>query len=255
MGQDWEESRPLQDVEYGPVLFEAEFGAESSFVSYCCWKFVFACLLGTLAYGIGFLGFFYMPIYIYIIRQEYRRRRLYITPEHVCFQTNRPWFCPCCGQSKREKHVLLGLVTDVILEQGCLQEKFGLWAVKLENAGQGNPEKPGCDMNVIGISNALTFKRAVLAAATAKRAGVDITADLIQEALTSENFRAPTSVMGAPIGLMPGAPMRPAAGAVANPETEQALISTLNNLNDGQRQMTNTLKEVAELLVATRAQS
>eukprot|EP00999_Lentomonas_sp_LEN2_P000157 NODE_1149_length_986_cov_184.387660_g1104_i0.p1 GENE.NODE_1149_length_986_cov_184.387660_g1104_i0~~NODE_1149_length_986_cov_184.387660_g1104_i0.p1 ORF type:complete len:239 (-),score=41.47 NODE_1149_length_986_cov_184.387660_g1104_i0:225-941(-) len=232
----------------GPVLFEADFSSEDKYVRYTMFAWIIGCFVMLLCYGLGLFMVCYTPVFLWIVRREYRRRRLFITPEHVCFQTNRPWVLPCCGQTKREKHILLGLVTDVILEQGCLQEKFGIWGIRLKNAGQGGSQ-PGADLNVVAISNAAHFKRAVLAAATAKRAGVEITESLINDAISKNNFQTPHAVVaGTPVGA-PGAAFSSSQQAAA-PQSE--LLTSLQNLDEGQQAMTSTLKEVAQLLAEAR---
>eukprot|EP00992_Anisonema_acinus_P004019 TRINITY_DN14542_c0_g1_i1.p1 TRINITY_DN14542_c0_g1~~TRINITY_DN14542_c0_g1_i1.p1 ORF type:complete len:238 (-),score=51.69 TRINITY_DN14542_c0_g1_i1:98-811(-) len=193
--------QPLMEAgESGPVLYEADFSDVENFLSYKTWHYVLLCLGTTFIWGVGFLGLFWLPVMRHIWRRDFEARRLYVTAENIVYTTNVPVCMPCCGTTRREKHILLSLVTDVILEQGCLQAKFGLQSVSLENAGQANPNQPGADVNVVGMSNARTFKRAVLAAATAKRGGRVVTGRLIEEALASDAALPVAGVIGGNVG-------------------------------------------------------
>lgn len=237
------ECTTLIDVEDGHVLFEAEFNDEKRYMDYRTLWFVLLCLGLTLCYGVGFLGLLWLPVMHTIWRQDYRNRRLFITPENVVFKTNVPVCCPCFGSTKREKHILLSLVTDVILEQGCLQSRYGLHSVKLENAGRqggGDANNVGADVNIVGISNAKVFKQAVLAAAAAKRNGMHLTAELIQASLTNgyaAGFPVATPAMGFAAA--------PHAAVAAAPALDPAL---LQNLYEAQQESNRTLRQVADLL-------
>jgi hypothetical protein len=64
----------------------------------------------------------------------------FVTSEGVVYKTRPPACCPSCGVNKREKHCMLPLVTDVVLSQSWLEAKWGIWSVKIENAGQGGAQ-------------------------------------------------------------------------------------------------------------------
>lgn len=240
------ESAALIDMEEGPILFQAEFADQENLVGYYAMWFILVCIGFTLLYGIGIFGFFWLPVMYTIWRTDYQNRRLYITPENVVYKTNIPVCCPCFGSTKREKHVLLSLITDVILEQGCMQARYGLQSLKIENAGQASPNSPGADLAIVGISNAKVFKQAVLAAAAAKRSGMQITTELIQASLTN-GYLTGVPVATAPMGAHPFAPTPapayapPTAAAAADP-------SLLQNLYHAQQESNRTLREVATLL-------
>jgi hypothetical protein len=146
-----------------------------------------------------------------------------------------PFFFPCCGSTKREKHILFSLVTDVILEQGCMQARFGLHSIKIENAGQGNPNQPGADAIIVGIANARAFKQAVLAAAMAKRNGHQVTVDLIRGAMENPSYSVGQPVHGGPVHG--GVAMTQFANNALTPKLE----TTLDSLN-------TTMKRMADLM-------
>lgn len=76
-------------------------------------------------------------------------------------QVTRPVPFPCFGVLKKEKHVLLPSVADVIVEQGYLQSLFGVYSLRIENVGVRRP--PSDDVKIQGIANPSAFRKAVLA--------------------------------------------------------------------------------------------
>ena len=79
--------------------------------------------------------------------------------------------------------MLLPLVTDVTVQQvrlppnasispaqsrkGFVEAWFGLFSLKIENAGQGSPGS-GADVSIQGLSDPKLLKRIILCAASAK---------------------------------------------------------------------------------------
>ncbi|GLJ10507.1 hypothetical protein SUGI_0129520 [Cryptomeria japonica] len=98
---------------------------------------------------------------IYIVRQDFRSRKLYVTSNAIVYKVTKPVFLPCFGFTRREKHVLLPLVTDVVIEQGCLQAAFGIFSIRIENAGLSRPP-PVDDVRIQGVVNPRLFRKAVL---------------------------------------------------------------------------------------------
>jgi len=189
-----------EESECGYVLYRAEFDElENGIVNYKTLGFLSLCIFLTLFYGIGIILFPYVFILRYIARQEFRRRRLYITTENVVMKTNSPACFPCLGDNKSEKHVLLPLVTDVVIEQGFMEAWFGLHSVKIENAGQGDINGAhSVDLRMQGITNPQLFKKILLRAATVKRNGLAFTQDDVRGIITNSN-PLPLSQADAPI--------------------------------------------------------
>jgi len=104
----------------------------------------------------------------------------------VVYKTSAPAFCPCFGVNKTEKHILLPLITDVILSQSWFEAWFGIHSMKIENPGQAgaNPQS-GADVIIQGIFQPEIFKKVLLRAAGAKRAGLQFTADDVQQVCVS----------------------------------------------------------------------
>lgn len=160
MGSGEEEVVEIDSLERGllpdadaddPVLYTASFlEKEDNFVKYQTAQWVLYSLLLILAWGIGFFMLFYLPVRRYILRRDIRSRKLYLTPNAIVyqvikhsliqfryggcywiivsvhafsfgFQVARPVPFPCFGVLKKEKHVLLPSVRDIVIEQGtCL---------------------------------------------------------------------------------------------------------------------------------------
>ncbi|XP_038879986.1 uncharacterized protein LOC120071681 isoform X2 [Benincasa hispida] len=119
-----------------PVLFTASFQEmEDKFVKYHTAQWVLYSLLLILAWGIGLLMLLYLPV-------------------------TRPVPFPCFGVLKKEKHVLLPSVADIIIEQGYLESLYGVYSIRIENAGVRRP--PGDDVHIQGITDPIAFKKAVL---------------------------------------------------------------------------------------------
>jgi len=64
--------------------------------------------------------------------------------------------------------MLLPLVTDVVIEQGCLQSAFGIFSIRIENAGLRRP-LPVDDAKIIGVVNPKHFRKVVLMTASSLR--------------------------------------------------------------------------------------
>lgn len=74
------------------VLYTASFGeTEENFVKYQTSRWVLYSLLLILAWGIGFFMLLYVPVRRYILRQDIRSRKLYVTPNAVVYKVNCPF--------------------------------------------------------------------------------------------------------------------------------------------------------------------
>ncbi|KAE8675979.1 Transcriptional factor B3 family protein / auxin-responsive factor AUX/IAA-related isoform 1 [Hibiscus syriacus] len=101
-----------------PVLYTASFEEmEEDFVKYQTAQWVLYSLVLVLAWGIGLFMLLYIPVRRYILRKDIRSRKLYLTPNSIVYRVTRPVPFPCFGVLKKEKHVLLPSVADVVIEQ------------------------------------------------------------------------------------------------------------------------------------------
>ncbi|KAF9680363.1 hypothetical protein SADUNF_Sadunf06G0113400 [Salix dunnii] len=155
-------NKETTEVEDDPVLYTASFQEmEEKYVKYQTAQWVMYSLLLVLAWGIGIFMLLYVPVRRYISRKDIKSRQLYLTPNSIVYKVTRPVPFPCFGVLKKEKHVLLPSVADVIVEQGYLQSLFGVYSLRIENVGVRRP--PSDDVKIQGISNPSAFRKAVLA--------------------------------------------------------------------------------------------
>ncbi|KAG8373860.1 hypothetical protein BUALT_Bualt11G0069100 [Buddleja alternifolia] len=159
------------EEEEEPVLFTASFGeAEEKFVKFQTARWILYSLLLILAWGIGIFMLIYLPLRRYILRKDIRSRKLYLTPNSIVYKVRRPVPFPCFGVLKKEKHVLLPSVADVVIEQGYLQSHFGVYSIRIENVGVRRP--PSDDVQIQGVANPHAFRKAVLLRLSNMRAEV-----------------------------------------------------------------------------------
>lgn len=142
------------------VLYAASFQEmEDKFIKYQTSQWVLYSLLLVLAWGIGFFMLLYLPVRRYILRKDIQSKKLYLTPNSIVYrvkssvpalnlrkhistkllltkscvyflslsdayvhlvQVTRPVPFPCFGVLKKEKHILLPSVADIVIEQGIL---------------------------------------------------------------------------------------------------------------------------------------
>ncbi|KAL7133303.1 hypothetical protein ABFS83_12G131400 [Erythranthe nasuta] len=143
------------------VVFTASFcEAEESFLKYQTARWILYSLVLIVAWGIGLFMLIYLPVRRYILRKDIRSRLLYLTPNAIVYKVRRPVPFPCFGVLKKEKHILLPSVADVVIEQGYLQSLFGVYSVRIENVGVRRP--PSDDFRIQGVANPHAFRKAVL---------------------------------------------------------------------------------------------
>ncbi|RZB65153.1 uncharacterized protein LOC114387017 [Glycine soja] len=143
------------------VLYAASFREmEEGFVKYQTVQWVLYSVLLILAWGIGILMLLYLPVRRFILRKDVRSRTLYLTPNAIVYKVTRPVWFPCFGVLKKEKHVLLHSVADVVIEQGYLQSLFGVYSLRIENVGVRRP--PSDDVKIQGVANPNAFRKAVM---------------------------------------------------------------------------------------------
>ncbi|KAJ8750911.1 hypothetical protein K2173_016092 [Erythroxylum novogranatense] len=156
-----EDTETETEAEDETVLYTASFEEmEEKFVKYQTAQWITYSLLLVLAWGIGFFMLLYLPVRRYILRKDIRSRKLYLTPKSIVYKVTRPVAFPCFGVLKKEKHVVLASVADVVIEQGYLQSHFGVYSLRIESAGVRRP--PSDDVQIQGIGNPSAFRKAVL---------------------------------------------------------------------------------------------
>ncbi|KAJ8466790.1 hypothetical protein OPV22_029342 [Ensete ventricosum] len=96
----------------------------------------------------------------YVLRKDFRSRKLYVTPNAIVYKVLRPVPFPCFGVLKKEKHVLLASVADIVIEQGYLQSFFGIYSVRIHNEGVRRTAND--DFQIQGVSDSRAFRKAVL---------------------------------------------------------------------------------------------
>lgn len=150
-----------EEDDHSNVIYTASFEEmEENFVKYQTTQWVLYSLLLILAWGIGLLMLLYVPVRRFILRNDFRSRKLFVTSDAIVYKVTRPVAFPCFGVLKKEKYVLLPSVADIVIEQGYLQSFFGVYSVRIENSGVRRP--PSDDLQIQGVTNPSAFRKAVL---------------------------------------------------------------------------------------------
>ncbi|KAH7278350.1 hypothetical protein KP509_38G037400 [Ceratopteris richardii] len=199
------------NAEGGKVLHSASFSDfERRFLSYETLQWILISLLLTLAWGVGIILLLYTPVRRYIMKQDFRSRVLYVTSDAIVYKVTKPAFIPWFGVSKIEKCILLPLITDIVLEQGCLQSLFGLHSIRIETLGQGPLD--AYSVSVCGMNNPRKFRKAVLMATSAlkkdasfydssfreKNVSLGLPRLHLQSSTRSQSFTSPQTVTDTP---------------------------------------------------------
>ncbi|XP_008785576.1 uncharacterized protein LOC103704165 isoform X2 [Phoenix dactylifera] len=154
-------SNEYSDADDDTILYSASFEEmEDNYVKYQTAQWILYSLLLMLAWGIGVFMLLYLPIRRRILRKDFQSRKLYVTTNAIIYKVTRPLSFPCFGVLKKEKHVLLPSVADIVIEQGYLQSFFGIYSVRIENARVRRPASD--DVQIQGIAHPRAFRKAVL---------------------------------------------------------------------------------------------
>lgn len=184
------------------VLYTASFQEkEDNFVQYQTAQWVLYSLLLILVWGIGLFMLLYLPVRRYILRKDIRSRKLFLTPNAIVYKVTRPVPFPCFGVLKKEKHVLLPSVQDIVIEQGYLQSLFGVYSLRIENAGVRRP--PSDDVQIQGVANPSDFRKAVLTRLSNMRNEV-----FSREASAIEDVQNPKRSLSSITSMSPSKPSR-----------------------------------------------
>ncbi|XP_022732115.1 uncharacterized protein LOC111286432 [Durio zibethinus] len=224
-----------------PVLYTASFGEmEEDFVKYQTAQWALYSLVLILAWGIGLFMLLYIPVRRYILRKDIRSRKLYLTSNSIVYKVTRPVPIPCFGVLKKEKHVLLPSVADVVIEQGYLQSLFGVYSLRIENVGVRRP--PSDDVQIQGIANPSAFRKAVLTRLSNMR--TEVFSKQVSAIEDSPNLRihSPAAPLSSPRYLKHG---------VIPPSGDLALLQKLEEVGSSVKRVQTLIEEQHSLTSET----
>ncbi|KAH7672761.1 hypothetical protein IHE45_09G078100 [Dioscorea alata] len=146
------------DDDDGMIMYDASFEEmEDNYVNYHTTRWVIYSLLLVLAWGIGLIMLLYLPIWRFVLRKGFQSRKLYVSSDCIVYKVTKPVIFPCFGIFKREKHVLLPSVVDVVVEQGYLQSFYGIYSIRIVNVGVRRPASDG--VKILGVANPRAFRK------------------------------------------------------------------------------------------------
>ncbi|KAL5565562.1 hypothetical protein UlMin_028726 [Ulmus minor] len=122
-------------------------------------------LLLVLAWGFGIIMLLYLPVRRYILQKDIFSRKLYVTPNEIVYKLSRPSFIPFCGITTIERHIPLNLVIDIIIEQGCLQSKYGIHTFRIESVAHGKAA-PVDELQIQGVSEPSVLRKVIITEAS-----------------------------------------------------------------------------------------
>nr|XP_027115115.1 uncharacterized protein LOC113733136 [Coffea arabica] len=127
------------------------------------WVLISALLV--LAWGVGILMLIYLPYKRYVLKKDIASRKLYVTPNEIVYKVSRPSFIPFWGEISIEKRVPLHLVIDIIIEQGCLQSRYGIHTFRVESVARGRAA-PVDELQVQGVYNPGQLRKVIVTQAS-----------------------------------------------------------------------------------------
>ncbi|KAL5565977.1 hypothetical protein UlMin_029141 [Ulmus minor] len=107
----------------------------------------------------------YLPVRRYILQKDIFSRKLYVTPNEIVYKFSRPLFIPFCGITTIERHIPLNLVIDFIIEQGCLQSKYGIHTSRIESVTHGKAT-PVDELQIQGVSEPSVLRKVIITEAS-----------------------------------------------------------------------------------------
>ncbi|CAN6568002.1 unnamed protein product [Malus baccata var. baccata] len=164
------ESSELDDVDTADcseqILHTASFQElAKNIVKYDTVIWLSISLLLVLAWGVGIIMLLYLPFKRYVLQKDVSSRKLYVTPSEVVYKVSRPSFIPFWGITTIEKHVPLSLVIDIIIEQGCLQSRYGIHTFRIESIACGKAAAVD-ELQVQGVSNPSGLRKVIITEAS-----------------------------------------------------------------------------------------
>lgn len=130
------------------IIQSAEFNPKIKHYLLLYVAFILTCTI----VGIPFLIFWFLGFGQYISRRFYESLRCKLTVRHLEFEKGVLF--------KVEKTIPLENIQDLTFIENPLLKYLDLRILKIETAGQSNPQ--GSDMKLIGIINSLDFKEKIL---------------------------------------------------------------------------------------------
>ncbi|KAM5555174.1 hypothetical protein ABKV19_023191 [Rosa sericea] len=149
-----------------PILYSASFEElAKNIVKYDTVIWLSISLMLVLAWGVGIIMLLYLPFKRYILQKDISSRKLYVTPSEIVYKVSRPSYVPFLGITTIERHVPLSLVIDIIIEQGCLQSKYGLHTFRIESIARGKAAAVD-ELQVQGVSNPSDLRKVIITEAS-----------------------------------------------------------------------------------------
>ncbi|XP_050386265.1 uncharacterized protein LOC126802654 isoform X2 [Argentina anserina] len=149
-----------------PVLYTASFEElAKNIIKYDTVIWLSISLMLVLAWGVGIIMLLYLPFKRYILQKDISSRKLYVTPSEIVYKVSRPSYVPFLGITTIERHVPLSLVIDIIIEQGCLQSRYGIHTFRIESIACGKAAAVD-ELQVQGVSNPSDLRKVVIAEAS-----------------------------------------------------------------------------------------
>ncbi|KAK9910542.1 hypothetical protein M0R45_034499 [Rubus argutus] len=149
-----------------PILYSASFEElAKNIVKYDTVIWLSISLLLVLAWGVGIIMLLYLPFKRYILQKDISSRKLYVTASEIVFKVSRPSFIPFWGITTIERHVPLSLVIDIIIEQGCLQSRYGIHTFRIESIACGKAAAVD-ELQVQGVSNPSDLRKVIITEAS-----------------------------------------------------------------------------------------
>ncbi|XAR63112.1 hypothetical protein NMG60_11022942 [Bertholletia excelsa] len=148
------------------IVYAASFTElAAKYLQYDTIIWVSISLLLVLAWGVGIIMLFYLPIKRYVLQKDISSRKLYITPNEIIYKVSRPSFIPFWGVVTIERHVPLSEVIDIIIEQGCLQSVYGIHTFRVEYIAHGKAA-PVDELQVEGVCNPGLLRKIIITEAS-----------------------------------------------------------------------------------------
>lgn len=83
-------SNEYSEVDEDTILYTASFDEmEDNYVKYQTAQWILYSLLLVLAWGIGVLMLLYLPVRRYVLRKDFRSRKLYVTPNAIVYKVSK----------------------------------------------------------------------------------------------------------------------------------------------------------------------
>ncbi|XP_057805675.1 uncharacterized protein LOC131020703 isoform X2 [Salvia miltiorrhiza] len=178
------------------VLYAASFDElASKHVNYDTIIWLSISLLLVLAWGVGIIMLLYLPYRRYVLQKDVASRKLHVTSKGIVYKASRPSYIPFLAKRDIEKHVPLGLIIDVIIEQGWLQSLYGLHTFRVESIVHGKAA-PVDELQVQGLSNPGLLRKVIVTQASKAIQDTGISWDPNIKVTSESMFRMESLTLG-----------------------------------------------------------